>query len=504
MENTASDFDVIVVGGGNAALCAAICASDEGARVLLLERAPEEERGGNSSFTEGLMRCVYSGAEDIRALSPDLTEEEMKSDFGAYTEENYFDDMARITQSRTDPDLCEILVRNSLATMHWMKDKGVRWLPQFGRQSFKIGGKYTFWGGATLAAWGGGRGLVDTLYKAAGKAGVQVYYKAWVRELLHSDSGVHGVTARVNGVTRDIRADCVILACGGFEANAEWRSRHLGKGWDLAKVRGSKFNTGDGLDMALRIGAQPCGHWSGCHSVGWERYAAEFGDYAVTDDYERDSYPFSIMVNADGRRFLDEGADIRNYTYAKYGRIILEQPGQFAWQIFDSSVTHLLRPEYRTKHVTKVKANSIEELAEKLDDVNRDELLKTIREFNAAVKRDVPFNPNVKDGRAAVGLAVPRANWAIPLENPPFEAYAVTCGITFTFGGLKITTGAQVVDTNHQPICGLYAAGEMVGGLYYFNYPGSTGLMSGAVFGRLAGYNAAVAAKRITPKSRAT
>ncbi|MDH3412819.1 MAG: FAD-binding protein, partial [Gammaproteobacteria bacterium] len=220
------------------------------------------------------------------------------------------------------------------------------------------------------------------------------------------------------------------------------------------------------------------------------------GDVSVTDDYERDSYPFSIMVNAEGKRFLDEGADIRNYTYAKYGRIILEQPGQFAWQIFDSSVTHLLRPEYRSRHVTKVKANSIEELAEKLDDVNKDELLKTIRKFNAAVKRGVPFNPNVKDGREAVGLAVPRSNWAIPLENPPFEAYAVTCGITFTFGGLKITSDAQVVDTNHQPIPGLYAAGEMVGGLFYFNYPGSTGLMSGAVFGRLAGRNAAAATKR--------
>ena len=494
-EKAEKEFDVIVVGGGNAALCAAITAREEGARVLLLERAPEEERGGNSSYTEGLMRCVYQGVDDIRALSPDLNEEELKSDFGAYTEENFFDDMARITQHRTDPDLCELLVRGSLATMHWMKDHGVRWLPQFGRQSFKIGGKYTFWGGATLAAWGGGRGLVDTLYKAAVKAGVQVYYQAWVRDLLHSDRGVHGVSARVNGETRDIRADCVILACGGFEANAEWRSRHLGRGWDLAKVRGSKYNTGDGLDMALRMGAQPCGHWSGCHSVGWERYAADFGDFAVTDDYERDSYPFSIMVNADGKRFLDEGADIRNYTYAKYGRIILEQPGQFAWQIFDSSVTHLLRPEYRSKHVTKVKANSIEELADKLDDVNRDGLLKTIREFNAAVKRDMPFNPNVKDGRAATGLAVPRANWAMPLENPPFEAYAVTCGITFTFGGLKITNGAQVVDSGHQPIRGLYAAGEMVGGLFYFNYPGATGLMSGAVFGRLAGRNAAAAVK---------
>jgi tricarballylate dehydrogenase len=487
--------DVIVVGGGNAALCAALSARDEGADVLLLERAPEEERGGNSSFTEGLMRIVYHGASDIKALSPDLTVEEMASDFGAYTEEQFFDDMARITQNRTDPDLCEILVRNSNNIMHWLKDKGIRFLPQFGRQSFKVGGKFTFWGGATLAAVGGGRGLVDGLYRAAEKAGVEIRYRAWARELLHTDKGVTGVVATLDGETRRFPARNVILACGGFEANAAWRSRYLGPGWDLAKVRGTKFNTGDGLDMAMRIGAQPCGHWSGCHSVGWERYASDFGDPAVTDDYERDSYPFSIMVNAAGRRFLDEGADIRNYTYAKYGRIILEQPEQFAWQIFDAKVAHLLRPEYRSKHVTRVTANTLEELAGRLEGVNGQQALNTIREFNASVKGGVPFNPNVKDGLRTEGLVIPKSNWANTIDQPPFEAYAVTCGITFTFGGLRITTEGQVVDTSHQPIPGLYAAGEMVGGLFYFNYPGSTGLTSGAIFGRLAGRSAAFAAK---------
>jgi tricarballylate dehydrogenase len=487
--------DVIVVGGGNAALCAALSARDEGADVLLLERAPEEERGGNSSFTEGLMRIVYHGASDIKALSPDLTVEEMASDFGAYTEEQFFDDMARITQNRTDPDLCEILVRNSNNIMHWLKDKGIRFLPQFGRQSFKVGGKFTFWGGATLAAVGGGRGLVDGLYRAAEKAGVEIRYRAWARELLHTDKGVTGVVATLDGETRRFPARNVILACGGFEANAAWRSRYLGPGWDLAKVRGTKFNTGDGLDMAMRIGAQPCGHWSGCHSVGWERYASDFGDPAVTDDYERDSYPFSIMVNAAGRRFLDEGADIRNYTYAKYGRIILEQPEQFAWQIFDAKVAHLLRPEYRSKHVTRVTANTLEELAGRLEGVNGQQALNTIREFNASVKGGVPFNPNVKDGLRTEGLVIPKSNWANTIDQPPFEAYAVTCGITFTFGGLRITTEGQVVDTSHQPIPGLYAAGEMVGGLFYFNYPGSTGLTSGAIFGRLAGRSATFAAK---------
>jgi len=497
---TGEEFDVIVVGGGNAALCAAITAREEGASVLMLERAPEDERGGNSSFTEGLMRFVYSGKDDIVALSPDLTPDELSSDFGVYTEEKFFDDMARVTQNRTDPDLCEILVKQSNATLHWMRRQGVRFLPQFGRQAFKVDGKFTFWGGATLAAVGGGRGLVDQLYRAAEKAGVKIKYNAWARDLVYTDRGVEGVVVNIDGVTSRIDARSVVLACGGFEANAAWRARHLGPGWDLAKVRGSRYNCGDGLDMALRIGAQSAGHWSGCHAVGWERYADEFGSFDTMDDYERDNYPFSIMVNADGKRFLDEGADIRNYTYAKYGRVILQQPDQFAWQIFDSSVTHMLRPEYRARRVTKVTANTIEELADKLGDVDREALIKTIKDYNASITRDVPFNPNKKDGRRTVGLDVPKSNWAVPLENPPFEAYAVTCGVTFTFGGLKVTTDAQVVNTSNHPMPGLYTAGEMLGGLFYFNYPGATGLTSGAVFGRIAGRNAARAAAQ--PQTR--
>jgi tricarballylate dehydrogenase len=260
-------------------------------------------------------------------------------------------------------------------------------------------------------------------------------------------------------------------------------------------VRGTKYNTGDGLAMALHIGAQAWGHWSGCHAIGWERYAPDFGDLSVTDDLERSSYQFSVFVNANGKRFVDEGADFRNFTYAKYGAIILQQPGQFAWEIYDSKVVHLLRSEYRMKHVTKVKADTIEELAAKMDDVNSVELLKTIKEFNAAVQMEIPFNPNIKDGRGTRGLTIPKSNWANAIDMPPFEAYAVTCGITFTFGGLRITRDAQVVDTNHEPISGLFAAGEMVGGIFYHNYPGSTGLTSGTVFGRIAGRNAARVAR---------
>jgi tricarballylate dehydrogenase len=488
----ADPFDVIVVGGGNAALTAALSARDGGASVLVLERAPEDERGGNSTFTAGAIRCVYRGVDDLRKLMPDLTDDEIAStDFGAYTEDDFFDDMARVTEYRADPDLVELLVRRSAETMLWLKDKGVRFAPIWGRQAFKVEGRFKFWGGLTVEAWGGGPGLVEALYKAAAAAGIEVRYGARALSLIADDDGVHGVRARIEGRTVELPARAVVLACGGFEANAEWRTRYLGPGWDLAKVRGTRFNTGDGIRMALEIGASPAGNWSGCHAVGWDRNAPEFGDLAVGDAFQKHSYPFSIMVNADGERFVDEGADFRNYTYAKYGRVILNQPGQFAWQVFDAKVTHLLRDEYRIRQVTKAGADTLGALAAKLEGVDPERFLATVAQYNAAVDTATPFNPNIKDGRATRGLAVPKTNWANTIDTPPFEAYAVTCGVTFTFGGLRVTTDAQVVDTDGHPIPGLFAAGELVGGLFYFNYPGGSGLMSGAVFGRIAGASAA-------------
>jgi tricarballylate dehydrogenase len=494
--------DVIVVGGGNAALCAALSAVDHGARVLVLERAPKEQRGGNSVFTDGLMRFVYDGADDIRALAPDLTDQDMSvSDFGAYTEADFYDDMGRITQYRTDPTLCEILVTKSRETLMWMRDQGIRFMPDFGRQAYKVDGSFKFWGGATVAVASGGPGLVDGLYKAAEKHGVTLRYQAWVRELIDSDQRVLGVRATIDGATHEFRAGAVVLACGGFEANAEMRARYLGPNWDLAKVRGSRYNTGDGLMMAFALGAQPYGHWSGCHSVAWEQNASDFGDLTLTPQFQRHNYPFAVVVNSEGKRFFDEGADFRNYTYAKYGRAVLQQPGQVAWQIFDSKTEHLLRDEYRTRAVTKVRADTLKELAAKLTEVNSDQLLRTLEEFNKAVREDRPFNPNIKDGRSADGLEVPRSNWAVKLDTPPFTAYGVTCGITFTFGGVKIDDRAQVLDVNEHLIPGLFAAGEMVGGIFYHNYPGASGLTSGAVFGRLAGASAAQSAVKAQQKS---
>jgi len=486
---------VVVVGGGNAGLCAALSAREQGARVAVIERSPHESRGGNTWFTAGAMRVAYDGVDDLLRLMPDLTEEEVaRTDFGSYPESAFLEDLARVTEYRTDPELASLLADRSRDTLLWMRDYGVRFVPIYGRQAFKVDGKFTFWGGLTVEVSGGGPGLVDALTVAAQKAGIEVWYGARASSLLHDDDGVHGVRLRRDGRTVDLPADAVVLAAGGFQANAEMRAAYLGPMWDLAKVRGTMFNTGDGIRMALDAGASPAGNWSGCHAVGWERNAPEFGDLRIGDHFQKHSYPFGIMVNAHGKRFVDEGADFRNYTYAKYGRRILEQPGNFAWQVFDQKVTHLLRDEYRIKEVTKVTGRTLEELASKMDGVDKDGFLREVSAYNTAITRDVAFNPNVKDGRRTEGLDVDKTNWANTLDEAPFEAYAVTCGITFTFGGVRIDGSARVLDTDMAPIPGLYAAGEMVGGVFYFNYPGGSGLTNGSVFGRLAGAAAGSAA----------
>jgi tricarballylate dehydrogenase len=337
---------------------------------------------------------------------------------------------------------------------------------------------------------------VQYLDAAARKAGIEVLYETRATSLIYDGAKIQGVRAQQKGEPVEFRAKAVLLACGGFEANPEWRTKYLGPGWELAKVRGSRFNQGDGLRMALEIGAAPYGNWSGCHATGWDRYAPEFGDVNVGDQFQKHSYIFGLLVNANGKRFVDEGWDFHSFTYAKYGGEVLKQPGQFAWQVFDSKVKHLLRSEYRIKFVTKVTANTLEELAPQLEGVDAGQFLKTVREYNTAVREDVAFDHTVKDGKSTVGIEPPKSNWAQQLDTPPFDAYATTCGITFTFGGLRIDrdTG-QVLDVHFHPMPGLYCAGEMVGGLFYFNYPSGTGLVSGAVFGKIAGEGAGKAAK---------
>lgn len=488
-----TNIDVIVVGAGNAAACAALSAVENGARVLMLETAPEDSRGGNSAFTGGAFRFSHNGVDDLMQLCPSLADEDLDNiDFGTYTNDQYYDDIFRMTQYRSDADLIEVLVTNSFDSARWMTTHGIDLIPATGRQAFKVDGKFRFWGGLALRINGGGEQLVQTLHDKAAKAGIRLLYEATATDLLHDEGrGVYGVRCRYQGAVHDLEAKAVVLACGGFESNQEMRARYLGPGWDLAKVRGTEFNNGAGLNMALAIGAMPYGHWSGCHAVAWDINAPAYGDLAVGDQFQKHNVPFSIVVNANGERFRDEGEDFHSYCYARYGGEILQQPGMFAWQIFDQKVTHLLRSEYHIRRITKVTADTIEALAEKLDGVNARNFVKTVKDFNAAVRTDVPFDPNVRDGRSTEGLALNKSNWANVLDTPPFEAYAVTAGVTFTFGGVKVSTRAEVERPRQRVIPGLYAAGEMVGGLYFHNYASGTGLMAGATFGRIAGREAA-------------
>jgi tricarballylate dehydrogenase len=492
----AKETDVIVVGAGNAAMCAALSARESGANVVVLEKAPKEERGGNTRYTYGAIRFAYDGVEDLKKVIPELTEEEIaKSDYGTYTKEQFATDMKRVTENRTNPELLQLLVDNSLDTMIWMRQNNIPFTPIYGRQAFKVNGRFKFWGGLTVEVKGGGEAMVKRFMEQAENKGIDILYDAQAYELLHDDDGVYGVRVKLQGKSVEMKAKAVVLACGGFEANSEMRTKYLGPGWDLVKLRGTRYNTGDGIKMALDAGALPYGQWSGSHAVGWDKNAPEFGDLAIGHGFQKHSYPFSIMVNAKGERFVDEGADFRNYTYAKYGREILAQPGQFAWQIFDKKTLHLLNEEeYLPDHATKISAENVEELADKLaqEGVDKEGLLQTLRDYNAAVDTTTPFNPNIKDGRKTNGLTIPKSNWANTIDEPPFEAYGVTCGVTFTFGGLRINANGEVQDLSHKTIPGLYAAGELVGGLFYFNYPGGSGLMAGSVFGRIAGKHAGV------------
>ena len=484
-------FDVIVVGAGNAALSAALSATEHGASVAVLEKAPEYLRGGNSYFSGGLFRFVYNGIDDILEIIPDITEEERDNmDVGSYPHAKFYEDLMRVTEGLSDPELAQVLVGQSLPTMKWLQQQGVRWVLAYGRQSFRHEGKYRFWGGLIVEAVGAGKGLSDQEFEIAERRGVSIMYQTKA-DKLHIDvqGNINGITVRGPEGYREMRTRSVVLACGGFEANAEMRTRYLGQGWELAKVRGTKFNTGDGIRMALDIGAQSFGHWSGSHAVAWDMNAPPTGDRVIADLFQKHSYPFGLIVNVEGKRFVDEGADLRNYTYAKYGKEILKQPQRVAFQLFDQKVKHLLRDEYFIPQASLVEAGTIEELAEGMS-VAPEALAATVRDYNAAVQPG-EFNPTELDGKHTEGVEPPKSNWALTLDEPPYMGYAVTCGLTFTFGGLRINAQAQVQDTEDRLIPGLYAAGELTGGIFYNNYPGGSGLTVGAVFGKIAGEGAA-------------
>jgi tricarballylate dehydrogenase len=484
------DYDVIVAGAGNAALAAGVSARNAGAqRVLVLEKAPEELRGGNTHYSGGLLRIGFERVDDIMRLIPGAKEMPAVLDgIEPYPEDDFRADLMRMTGGRTDPELSTMLIGNSYATACWMAEQGIRFEPATSLSAVRVGGKIKFSKGAIVRAVNEGVGLSRMWFAAAARKGVEIRYGAAATRLLQDGGGrVCGVTVRDRRGVHQVSARAVILGCGGFEANAAWRAQYLGAPWDHARVRGTRYNQGDGLKMALEIGAMPWGNWSGCHATPIDAAAPPFGDRKLTDKTNRLSYPYGVMINRAGMRFVDEGEDQALFTYAKFGGMILRQSGGIAYQIFDAKVMDLLEPRYATSQ--PIMADSLEALVGKLD-VDRAAAMRTLAKFNAGAGHG-SFNPAERDGMAAKGLTPPKSNWAQKLDAPPFAAWPVTGGITFSFGGLKVDQRAAVIGTDWEPIAGLYTCGEMVGGIFHNNYPGGSGLMSGAVFGRIAGASAA-------------
>jgi tricarballylate dehydrogenase len=512
-----NEYDVVVVGAGNAALAAAVSARENGASVLVLEKAPEAMRGGNTYWSGGLFRFAYGDPKSVRSLIPnaEAEHENFYEGINPYTPDDFHADLMRVTNGRTDPVLSRLIVEESNDTVHWMHRVGkIPMEPAISVAAVRKGNRLVWLRGLIVRAVHEGTGLSSSWFKTCEAMGVKVRYDSAALSLALNDEGrVCGVKVRDAAGIRMIGAKAVVLASGGFEANAQMRAQHIGPLLGEAKVRGTPHNQGDGLRMALDIGAMPCGQWSGCHATP---ISADWGDFApreMTDRSNRLSYPYSVMINRMGRRFVDEGENTNLMTYAKFGRAILAQPGSKAYQIFDQNTVHLLEPRYATSK--PIVSDTLEGLLAQLDIDDKATALETLRRFNAAARSiggeaaagtssadfAASFDPTKLDGLSTQGLELDKRNWALPLDKPPFAAYSATGGITFTFGGLRVNARAEVVGTDWRPIPGLYACGEMVGGLYYDNYPAGTGLVSGATIGRIAGRSAA---KREAPMQQAS
>jgi tricarballylate dehydrogenase len=488
---TAETCDVIVIGGGSAAFDAAVAAHENGAaKIIMLEKAPESEYGGNARYSGTGFRFWHNGLDEIREFIPHVDESILKTlHIAPYSEDDFSADLERMTQGRMDPALAATLVSQSNAAVHWMKDVGIRW--ELLKEHAKVGGRRYFERGIAIHVAGGGPGQLEQWRRLASQRNIEIRFSSAV-------TAIHGNMYRVNGARvctpageYDLEARAVIVCAGGFQASAEMRARYLSGNADLVKVRGSKHDTGEVLNYLLALGAATAGQWQSGHMSPIDAKAPDFETPQHADGQgntqSRYDYPFGISVNSLGLRFFDEGEAQHSYTYAKTGRTILLQPGAVAWQIYDQTGIRLHR--YPHHNATFVEASDIAELAHKIG-IAPEVLTDTVATYNGACSEEVPFDPTRPDGKRTRGLAIPKSNWAARIETPPFRAYPVTCGITFTFGGVRVNAKAQVLNSLHEPIKGLYASGDIIG-LFFHNYPSFTGQTRNAVFGLLAGKHAA-------------
>ena len=480
------NIPVVVVGGGSAAFEAAVAAKQAGApKVVMLEKAPEPEFGGNARYSHTGFRWVFSGADEIRQFLPDVDDAMFaKLNLPAYSAELFHADLQRVTRGRISKELSEVLVSQSNSAMHWLRDLGIKWEID---SHVVIDGRYYFEPGLVIhptGGVGGGLGQLMQWREIATKLGVELRYESRVTALLGNDRRINGVRVSDPNEEYEIQTHSLILCAGGFQASAEMRARYLGPNADLMRVRGSKHDTGEVLMMAVAMGAKTAGHWQGAHATPID---STYPEVEIGSKANRYGYPYSITVNTLGQRFFDEGEARHSYTYAKTGWAVLGQPGALAYQIYDQTTIPLLGNRYEFS--TPIEADSIEELAGKIG-IDPTILNHTVREFNAAARKDIAFDPKILDGKCTEGITPKKSNWASPIDKPPYWAFSITGGVTFTFGGLQINTQAQVLNTSNNPIRGLFASGDIVG-LFFHNYPSCTGQTRNVVFSRLAGRNAA-------------
>jgi tricarballylate dehydrogenase len=457
------EADVVIVGGGNAGLCAALTARESGASVLVLECAPIEYRGGNSRHTRN-MRCMHQSPTDV------LTD--------AYTPEEYFDDLCRVTGGETTEDLAKLVIQESLPTSRWMQSYGVRFQPSL-EGTLHLGRTNAFF-------LGGGKALMNAYYSAAASRDIRVLYNAEVTELQISDGKFKGGRIRLNGTSSEFRAKAIVIASGGFEANLEW----LEEVWGVAArnfiVRGTPYNKGTVLRLLLNSGATAVGDPKQCHAVAIDGRAPKFDGGIVT---RLDCVPLGIVVNKDGDRFYDEGEDLWPKRYAIWGRLVAQQPDQIAYSIIDSKVKGRFMPSV----FPPICAQTIADLGRSLG-LNPEKLEATIGKFNQAVLPG-SFNHQILDSCHTDGLIPAKSHWAQPIDRPPFYGYPLRPGITFTYLGVKVNERAEV--QGFAPNSKIFAAGEiMAGNILGKGYLAGFGMTIGSVYGRIAGREAARAIGR--------